>query len=1151
MWFATDDGLNRYDGYTIKNVKTDFGESDEFGSCYINSIMEDSKGRLWIGSDAGVHLYIYEEDSFKPLEARTKSGEAITAVVNNIIEDKSHNIWISTSGEGCFRYNLKTDSLDQYSFPLQPQDFINNVYEDNNGDIWIASRNTSAPLAVFEPDSNKFRIFDIKLNADDISNSVLSIFEDSCGLWLGTWSDGVRLLDRRTGKTRTFVSPRNGNGAMHVHFMEQDNNGNLLIGSDDGLTILNPKTADYKQLNNDVTDPSSLSDKFVYPIVKDREGGIWIGTYYGGVNYLSPNNNIFKSYTHSLLKNSVSGNIISCFCEDNNGQIWMGTEDGGLNRFDPETKHFDVFLPGSGNSISYHNIHALCSDGNLLWIGTYTGGLNTYNLKTGRFRNYSNSLQTNTIDGNSIYSIFRDRDGNIWVASLSGINLYNRKTDDFTRIRSYGYTTTDIKQGNDGDMWFATAGRGIFRFNKQTGEWRNYRHTNKHKSITSNHVNHLAVSKNGNIWIATINGLCLYEPQTNSFTNYPLNIPSINIKCIIEDGENLWLTTSCGLVLFNPSTGETQIFNRHDGLLSDDFMPRAAIKAENGQIYLGTRQGFNTFSPNSIQRNKYVPPVVITNLEIHNREIGIDSNGPLTQAIFSTPKLTLTNNDNVLSISYSALSYMAPEKNRYAYKLEGFDREWNFVGSQTKTNYTNLPAGHYEFKVLGCNNDGEWNNTGATIGIVIKPALFLSIGFKILYFVLFTLLVTYLLRHWINNSERKHIDHIRTIEQNKEIEIYNAKLNFFSTIANEIRTPVSMITEPAERMLEKKNMLQEDIAENVVIIERNSKQLLALINQLLDFRKVEAGTFAIKYNMYDLVEMIENVSEQFAHIFEQHNIKFMFNCKYPSLNVIIDIEAITKVISHLLSNAIKYTKNEIIADCCFNADLQTIDICISDNGCGIKKTEFKKIFQPFYQSADNNEQQGTGLGLSLVQSLTTALNGKVSVQSGEGKGSTFTVTLPARHKFSEDERRTYLADMARANSLNDDSDEKKEHLLIVDSNKETVAFLQQNLNKQYIISISENEQQATEIISKNHINLIIADLLTIKSNRAEFCKSARTKYRTPIILLTDQTDINTKAECLNQGFDVCIEKPFSVQFLRAQISNLLKRKRQHRKTNIH
>lgn len=833
LWFATDDGLNRYDGYSIKNITSNLNELSKSGNHYINSIMEDSQGRLWIGSDEGVCLYSYENDNFQWFDIATERGIKITSIVNNIIEDKQQNVWISTYGQGCFKYNLATQNLCQYQLPIEPKSLVNYIYADSEDNIWAASRNTTFPLATFDADADSFKIFNININCTDIENTLLTIYEDSTGLWLGTWSDGIRLLDRNTGNTRTYLSPRNGGGVMQVRCISKNADGRLLIGSDDGLTIFDQKTGYYEQLKTDNTNPASISDNYIYAIIKDHEDGIWVGTNYGGVNYLPFNNNTFKGYTHSLFRNSVTGNIINCFCEDEDGIIWIGTDNGGLNQFDPKTEHFTAFLPGRGNSISYHNVNALCADGDLLWIGTYSGGIDTYNRKSGEFRHYQhNKLKINSIDNNSIYSIFRDNSGNIWAASINGINLYNRQTDDFKRIKHFGYATTDIKQDLQGNMWFATAGRGIFKLNTKTNQWENYRHRNSNKRIPSNQVNNLAISDNSNIWVATSNGLCLFDQQTNSFINYPLDIPSSNIKSIVEDGALLWLTTSRGLVLFNPSTGETQVYNRSDGLLSDEYLFGSALKATDGKIYLGTQYGFNSFNPNDIHQNRFIPPVVITSIEIHNRELKIDSKGQLTQSPFSIPEITLSHTDNAFSINYSALSYTAPEKNRYAYKLEGFDEEWNFVGSQTKTTYTNLPAGSYEFKVRACNNNGVWNNTGTSLTIVIKPAFFLNTAFKILYFIIITLIITLLMRWWVNRSERKHLEHIRAIEQNKEVELYNAKLHLYNTIADNIRTPVSQIIEPVEKIMAQKDTLPDNIVSNIEKIEHNSKQLLSLAEQM-------------------------------------------------------------------------------------------------------------------------------------------------------------------------------------------------------------------------------------------------------------------------------------------------------------------------------
>ena len=483
----------------------------------------------------------------------------------------------------------------------------------------------------------------------------------------------------------------------------------LLIGSDDGLSLFDTKTGSHHLFTSSEIDPSSLSDKFIYPIFKDREGGVWIGTYFGGVNYISPNSGLFEHYTHSHYVNSVNGNVIGGFTEDKKGNIWIASDDGGLNCMDIRTGHFTTYMPQPGkNSLSYHNVHALCWDDDNLWIGTYAGGLNVLNTKTGKFKRYNSSDRNpKTLDGGSVYSIFKDRNNRMWVASMSGVNLYNRTTDDFTRIKSFNSTTIGITQDNKGWIWFVTQGKGAYRLNPQTNQWRNYSCIPKDKSsIPSNQLNCILFDSKARLWMGTTNGLCRYDYTKDRFVTVNLNIPSNNICSIVEDNNDLWITTSKGLIRYNTLNNNCQGFTRSDGLVSDQFLVNSGFKSSTGKIYIGTANGFNVFHPKNIISNKNIPTVAITDIEILNKSVDLTPDGPLTRSLSFIDHIDLSYKQNVFTVGFVALSYTTPEKNKYAFKLEGFDKDWIYVNKQHKATYTNLPAGKYIFRVKASNSDG-------------------------------------------------------------------------------------------------------------------------------------------------------------------------------------------------------------------------------------------------------------------------------------------------------------------------------------------------------------------------------------------------------------------------------------------------------------
>ena len=553
LWIGTDEGLNRYDGTTVKLYRLkDRGANEAISSLY------STLNKIWIGTDEGIYIYDYETEDIMPFVLATSQNIHIETNTNHIVEDKDKNLWFTTVGQGIFKYNTITNHLEQYEFK-NANGLMASVLVDSENQIWAITNWGNSGLFKLNKAENKFETFPLSYESGKHDSNALVMLEDSeHTLWLGTWECGLQKIDKYSGKATTYLHPTDGKGATHIHSIMEYAPHQLLIGSDDGLLLFNTITEEYQLFTEDETNPHSLSNRFVYPIIKDHEGGIWIGTYYGGVNYISPNTGQFESFVHSRFSNSVNGTVIGRFCEDSNGDVWIASDDGGLNCFSPQNRKFSHYLPLEGkNSLSYHNVHALCMDDDNLWIGTYTGGVNVLNLQTGTFKTYS-AYQDNpaSLDGTSSYAIFKDRKERIWVTSMSGVNLYNREKDNFTRIKDLDALTIDIDQDTKGNLWFSTQGKGLFKYHPEKQIWKNYIHDHKNpNSLANNQVNCVLIDTNGEMWVGTMNGLCKYNAEEDAFETLPLEIPSHNICSIIEDSRILWLTTTKGLVRYTPGEG--------------------------------------------------------------------------------------------------------------------------------------------------------------------------------------------------------------------------------------------------------------------------------------------------------------------------------------------------------------------------------------------------------------------------------------------------------------------------------------------------------------------------------------------------------------------------------------------------------------------
>lgn len=1134
IWIGTENGLNRFDGNQFTLYQKNNPLYSNFHANSINTICETTDKELWLGTDNGVFIYNQVKDTFTPFVKQTSDKTSITSWITHIIQDKAGNIWIATHKQGIFLFNTQTDKLTQFEIP-QNDNIVTRILNDEQNNIWLSG---PYQLCKLNKVNNTFETYAIEEKTESIYS--MALWEDSSNhIWIGTWDKGLWKLDPRTKQVEKYLTGEKGKGILHIHSILEYSPELLLIGSDDGLTIFNPVTHESFLYDNYGDSEKSLSDKFIYPILKDREGGVWIGTYYNGISYLPPYCGQFNGYSESSDIPYFNSRIISRFCEGENGNIWIASDDSGLSCFNPSTMQFLDF--NGRKKLNKHNLHALCMIDKDLWIGTYGDGIQVLNAQTGKIKNYNT---TNGLDENSIYSIFKDSQGQIWTGSMNGICQYDAQKQHFTPIKHLEALIIEIVEDAKGNLWIATQGKGLFRYSPQKNkEWEKYGLEKGFNSLT---VNHLCINKDNEIWAATSEGLYLYNPLKDIFTYQPLRLPNECINAILEGEDCLWLTTAKGLVKYTPATQETQIFTKSDGLQSEAFIMASALKTRNGEFYIGSINGFNTFYPHQLKLNTQKPNVVLTSLEIFNQKIDTQKDGTLPEAIDHLKEIHLSYKDNVITLNYAALSYCTPQKNQYAYMLEGFDKGWNYVGSQHSTTYTNLPAGTYTFRVKASNNDNIWNEEGTSIRIIVHPPFYLSLPFKIGYVLLFLLALGLLLRYVIRRSEKKHAKAIDELNSKKEIEIHEAKINFFTMIAHEIRTPVSLIIGPLEKIMQSTHIPTNERQE-LEIIDRNSQRLLYLVNQLLDFRKVEQKEIRMKFSSQSIKELMQAVCERFSPTLQQNGVSFSVTYPDEHFHADVDKEALTKVLSNLLTNANKYTQSRIEVRFQEHPEKQTFSIEVKDNGKGMNEEELKKIFKPFYQASEN--KPGTGIGLSIVKGIVEAHHGQIKVTSQQGHGSSFMITLPQKQEnLSAEEEENQAGSplpediIPEQNATASMSQKVLPIMLIVDDNEDMLHFLSSHFQTSYTIVTAVDGVDALNKLKEQEVALIISDWMMPNMNGIDLCKAVRNNQLTshiPFILLTAKTDTEAKITSMNCGADAYIEKPFSLQYLEACIKNLL------------
>lgn len=1134
IWFATDGGLVRFDGTRFRVfMPGDAEQPDPF----VLSLCNTPSG-LFAGTDHRLYRYdpVMERLSPSPLSYTPGITEKIDGPVEDITYDSEGNIWVSVGRKGVFRISSDNMVTESHRFP-EVDNFIGSVYVDQAGSIWAVSSVNGGGIFHYNAPRHTFEPYHISIGGKTQTLGSYAMLEDSNGdFWIGTWEDGIVKFNVRTGEGTKLegVSPAS---VWHIHSIMQYSPGTLLVGSDSGLTLIDMTTGESMVYKNDELNHRSLSDRFVYPVMADSDGGLWIGTYYRGVNYLSPDSRRFRRWYHSRFVNSVSGNIVSRFSEDAQGMVWIGTADGGLCRFNPRTGAF-TNIP-LGHDKQNYNVNALCSDGNRLWVGTYSRGGGWLDINSGKWTPVA-------VDGNftfSSYAINKDKEGRIWLASMANLAKYNPEKEMFETVGNFGAWITDIDENPDGRLWLSTQGNGLFLYDPKHNTSRHFEASNAAGALPHNHINCVTVDHTGAVYVGTIYGAYRYDSNTERFNKIYTGTKNISVLTMTSSGGDIWMSTLSGLMRLDKS-GRPRLYTYSDGINDNEFIAGSSLEASDGNIYYGTVHGFCRLDPHQAIGCQAPPRLKFTGLDIVNesQEVG---GAHLGKSLNEIDRLVLTAADHIVSIYFSALSYANPEGNFYLYKLEGFDKSWLTTGKENRATYSNLPPGKYTLRVKAANADGVWNEEGISLKIEVRPAWYASAWMKAIYVILGAAALLLAVRYILWRMERSHITELDRISANKEKEMYRSKLKFFTVVAHEIRTPVSLIIGPLEKILESSDKFSPDVKDDLNVINRNSQRLLALVNQLLDFKKVEDNALPVGFRHEKIAPLVENVADRFRPSLEHKGMTLTVDCADPELTVDVDPEAITKLVSNLLNNARKFTKSKIILTCS-QLDATRCRITVEDDGIGIRKENLDKIFKPFFQVLDNvNEARGgTGLGLSIVKSVTDAHGGTVEVESSPGKGAKFIVTLPIhQEKVMPKEQPLVVAEPKRHHENAEPAVEtQKPVLLIVDDNKEMVKFIAGNFEKHYDILTAFDGREALDMLRVKPVSLIICDWMMPVMDGVEFLKKVRNDENyshIPFVMLTAKTDNLSKIETMKSGADIYIEKPFSMGYLEACIGNLL------------
>ena len=969
-------------------------------------------------------------------------------------------------------------------------------------------------------------------------------------------------------QTKTFINYQDkstNNLLYHIHDIKEYRPGEFFISSDNGIGIFKAEKGEIIQSDNPSLKIRTNANKFIYAIYIDKEESLWLGSYFDGVKFYSAFQNNFSYYSCS--SSTTVGKVINVIKEDKDGSYWIGTDDNGIFRFNVKTQAITPFRNAASIGTTYYCIHDLLVDGNNLYVATYGRGLEVINVKTGKVKSYLNNPEdTTSIASSRVFSLYKASNGYIYVGTSAGLCRYNPDKNTFIRIHPSTSKISAIIEDYCGKIWIGTSVDGLYSYNMKTKKITSYQRSERQNSLTKNVITTLAIDNKKRLWIGTYGqGLCQYNENTDDFTRYDhLKLPNKIITSIIPKGDLLWISTNKGLAVYNPDTEYLKTYSKSNGLYNEQFTPHSGFESSDGRLFLGSTDGFCCFFPQDLRENTYNPPVVLTNLTILGKNIKTDTpNSPLRQSIGYTNKIELKYNQSMIGFDFAALSYIAPEENDYQYMLEGLDGEWQFTkGSNNHLSYANLPVGEYILRIKGTNSDKIWSSNEIQLKIKVLPPFFRSKLAYLGYALILLIAVIFTIWHYEKRTDKRQKERIKRLNEEKEKELYNAKIDFFTNIAHEIRTPLSLIIGPLEYLMNNTN-INNTYGEYLSIIEQNYKRLYTLVTQLLDFRKVDSGVYKLTYDSYRIKNIISKVTCIFELMARQKKISINTSFIPEDMTIVLDEEAFTKIISNLLSNAMKYAKSSIIITAADNGS--EIRVTVIDDGIGITDEEKTKIFDAFYQVKTNSElnKLGIGIGLHMTRSLIQLMNGRIEANDREdGKsGAAISVYFPKQATVSVVPQKIKqvkdtiiqgdgMEETESETSLPNEPIKKQYAVMVVDDNPEILDFLAKILSEEYFVISASSGEEALQILEKNKTDLIISDVMMEEMDGFELCRQIKNDIyisHVPVILLTAKTDTESKIKGLEVGADAYIEKPFSPFHLRAQIQNLFKKRESQQK----